>query len=116
MTCTHYSGSIDTTGASSWDVSLNGTNDTASFYIIPDGDGYVQAGFTVNGTTPVGAQTLGFVLYGSDIMFKSGDTYLYQFWAQNTSTGQWNLTWNTDGDSEDGSVPVMLKPEALSLD
>lgn len=109
---------IDTTGKSAWNVSLNSTEDDASFYIVPDGDGYVPAGFTMNDTAPDGAETMGFVLYGSDIMFASGDTYLYQFWASNTSTtGLWNLTWNVDGDSSDGSVvPVMLKAKAPSSD
>lgn len=107
-------GTIDTTGASAWNVSLNATEDTSSFYIVPDGDGYVQAGFTINDTAPEGAETLGFVLYGSDIMFKSGDTYLYQFWAHNASAGQWTVTWNTNGDSSDGAVPIMLKPKSSS--
>ncbi|KAF2995156.1 hypothetical protein E8E14_000700 [Neopestalotiopsis sp. 37M] len=108
---------IDTTGTAAWNVSLNSTEDDASFYIVPDGDGYVPVGFTINDTAPDGAATVGFVLYGSDIMFASGDTYLYQFWASNTSTtGLWNVTWNVDGDKADGSVPVMLKPKAPSSD
>ncbi|KAK6196878.1 hypothetical protein LQW54_011081 [Pestalotiopsis sp. IQ-011] len=105
---------MDSVGALAWNVSFdarrdasNVTQDTASFYILPDA-GFAQSGFTVNGSSPAAAETLGFVLYGRDVMFQSGDSLLSQFWAQNTSDGYWNLVWNTDGDSVSNSVPVML--------
>lgn len=105
---------MDSVGALAWNVSFdapqnasNVTQDTASFYILPDA-GFAQSGFTVNDSSPAGSETLGFVLYGHDVMFQSGDSLLSQFWAQNTSDGYWNLVWNTDGDSVSNSVPVML--------
>lgn len=72
-----------------------------------------QAGFAFNGTTPDDAETIGFLIYGSSVMFSTGSTYLSQFWAQNSSTpGVWALVWNTDGTAQDGSVPVLLKTAA----
>ncbi|KAF3016834.1 hypothetical protein E8E14_011096 [Neopestalotiopsis sp. 37M] len=106
---------VDTDGALAWNVSFsvphnasaNVTEDAASFYILPDAD-FAQSGFTVNGSIPDGAATEGFVLYGHDIMFSSGDSLQSKFWAQNTSNGYWNLVWNTEGSSKSDSVPVML--------
>lgn len=109
-------GDIDTTGAAAWNVSLNATQSSASFYIIPDGEDYIPAGFTINGTVPDGAATEGFVLYGNDIEFMSDNTYLYQFWAKNTSDGLFSIVWNTQGTAEDGAVPIYLKPTAPSAD
>ncbi|KAK9417796.1 hypothetical protein SUNI508_01553 [Seiridium unicorne] len=92
-------------------VAENGI-DTANRSTATSDDNYVQAEFTVNDTAPASAETEGFVIYGSGIMFLSDDTYLYQFWVQSNSKGLWNLMCNTRTDSEDGSMPIMLKPKA----
>jgi hypothetical protein len=87
------------------------------FYIDTTADAYNPAGFTRNSTTPTGADTIGFLIYGSNVMFQSSVNLLSQFWAQNTTAGVWTLKWNVDGANEDTSVPVLLKitaPVAVS--
>lgn len=50
------------------------------------------------------------MLYGSDVVFKSGETLEEQFWAKTTgSSTEWIIYWNVEGTDEDDSVPVTLK-------
>lgn len=84
----------------------------ATFYIIPTSDAFYAAGFIDEGTTPPsGAVTTGFVLWGDDVMYISGNKYLAQFWAvPMAADGMYELHWNSDGRNHDGAVPVSLKP------
>lgn len=61
-------------------------------------------------TLPTNATTIGLTLFGTQVAFMSGDELLAQFWATSTNTtGLWSLNWNSDGASQDDSVPVTLK-------
>jgi len=102
-----------------WNVTLHPDNSTSSisgykFFIVTTANSYSSAGFvSSNDTAPQGAQTTGFTLYGSDIMFISNSTYLSQFWAHETGVdGVWALMWNVNGTRQDDSEPVVLKTTA----
>jgi hypothetical protein len=98
-----------------WNVTANFTNTTITttsvFYIITAANGFSPVGFVFsNKTAPSGAETVGFTIYGSDIMFISGSTLESQFWAMETDApSEWELMWNVNGTQQDGSVPVTLK-------
>ena len=81
------------------------------FYIVTTANAFSPVGFvSSNGTTPTGAETVGFTIYGSDIMFISGSTLESQFWAMETgASGEWEIMWNVNGTQQDSSVPVTLK-------
>ncbi|KAI1121076.1 hypothetical protein F5Y10DRAFT_257138 [Nemania abortiva] len=99
--------SIDTTGAAPWNVTIANSSTTGQFYIVPTSDAHEKAGF--NKTTPSGAATTGFVIYGSTVEYSTGTTYESQFYAQNSSTGIWSLVWNSDSEDLDDGVPLVLK-------
>lgn len=81
------------------------------FYIVTTADAFSPVGFvSSNETAPTGAETVGFTIYGSDIMFISGSTLESQFWAMETgASGEWELMWNVNGTQQGDSVPVTLK-------
>ncbi|KAI0976160.1 hypothetical protein F4678DRAFT_416114 [Xylaria arbuscula] len=98
---------IDTTGSVPWNVTLANSSAIGHFYIVPSSDESQKAGF--NTTTPTGAATTGFIIYGSTVEYATGTTYESQFYAQNSSTGIWNLMWSVDSDGLDDGVPIVLK-------
>ncbi|KAI0443064.1 hypothetical protein F4803DRAFT_516699 [Xylaria telfairii] len=102
---------IDTTGVASWNVTTTNSSSLGQFYIVPSSNEQA-AGF--NTTPPTGAATVGFVLYGSTIEYATETTYESKFFAQNSSTGVWSLMWNSDAETLDDGVPVVLKIMAPS--
>lgn len=100
--------------ANSTDTNTTATTTASTFYIVDTADAFSPVGFVIsNETAPSGAQTVGFTLYGSDVVFKSGSTLQAQFWAMATNaTDEWEIMWNVNGTSQDGSVPVTLKTTA----
>ena len=97
--------------ANSTDTNTTATTTASTFYIVDTADAFSPVGFVLsNETAPSGAETVGFTLYGSDVVFKSGSTLQAQFWAMATNaTDEWEIMWNVNGTSQDGSVPVTLK-------
>lgn len=81
------------------------------FYIIPGSSQLQPAGFISSGeTAPSGATTLGFTLFGSDVMFLNGGKLEASFWAHTQGgTGTWAIVWNADGKKFEDGVPVTLK-------
>ncbi|KAH8649786.1 hypothetical protein BX600DRAFT_554273 [Xylariales sp. PMI_506] len=111
-TLSNLTWSIDTTGSAAWNASFSGTTAQGNFYIINATDGYAPTGFNVlNNTAPSNALTTGFVVYGSQVMYSTGSTYLAQFWAQaqNDSETLWNVVWNSDSTTTSDIVPITLK-------
>ncbi|KAI1310841.1 hypothetical protein F5Y03DRAFT_344101 [Xylaria venustula] len=98
---------IDTKGSVPWNVTLANSSTIGHFYIMPSADESQGAGF--NTTTPTGAVTTGFIIYGSTVEYSTATTYESQFYAQNSSTGVYNLMWNVNSESLDDGVPVVLK-------
>ncbi|KAJ4393478.1 hypothetical protein N0V93_002690 [Gnomoniopsis smithogilvyi] len=102
---------------SSWQVTQgrNGTTTTLTdFYIVTTSDAFEDCGFQgSNETAPSGASMTGFMKYGSQIIWSSGDDYVSQFWAQETETdGLYKLKWNSAGVDRADSVPVTIKTAA----
>ncbi|KAF2175845.1 hypothetical protein K469DRAFT_679410 [Zopfia rhizophila CBS 207.26] len=107
---------IATGGTAPWNVTLasNTTTTKSQFYVITTSGAYSPAGFVAsNETAPSGAETIGFTLYGSDVMFISDSTYHAKFWAQDIGAdSEWKLVWNVNGTGQSASVPVTLKTTA----
>ncbi|KAI0536602.1 hypothetical protein GGR58DRAFT_474946 [Xylaria digitata] len=97
---------IDTEGIAPWNVSITNSS-VGQFYIVPSSSEHQAVGF--NTTLPAGAATIGFVIYGRTVEYATETTYESQFYAQNSSTGVWNLWWNSNSTTVDDSVPVVLK-------
>jgi hypothetical protein len=77
-----------------WNVTINSnatTITTSTFYIVNTADAFHPVGFlTSNETAPSDVETVGFTLYGTDVVFKSGSTLEAQFWVTATdSTEEW---------------------------
>lgn len=57
--------------------------------------------------------TLGFAIYGRQLVYYDGSSLLSEFWAKEvfTSTGTtvWALHWNSNNEDVSGAVPVVLK-------
>ncbi|KAI1426997.1 hypothetical protein F5Y12DRAFT_224211 [Xylaria sp. FL1777] len=104
---------IDTTGAAPWNVTIANSSTVGQFYIVPSADENQGVGF--NTTTPTGAATTGFTIYGSTVEYATETTYESQFYAQNSSTGIWSLMWNSASETPDDGVPVVLKTVAPIL-
>ncbi|KAH8652633.1 hypothetical protein BGZ60DRAFT_419944 [Tricladium varicosporioides] len=103
---------IANTGDVTWNATVSNTTDAGVFYIVDSG--FSAAGFVSSNTTaPDGALTVGFSMFGSQVVYISGSNLEAQFWAQETGEdGVWALMWNTNGTSQDGSVPIVLKKSA----
>lgn len=79
-----------------------------------DDNSYSAAGFVSNSSTPTGAVTSGFRLYGTQVTLLINDTLLAQFWAKKTATENiWSLIWNKDGSVLADSTPVVIKTTGL---
>jgi hypothetical protein len=82
----------------------------------------MQAGFvdqtSSNATLPTGAVTTGFSIFGTQVVYYDSDSQiLSQFWAQTTDDESvWRVVWNSDGEAEDDSVPVVLKSTPLTTE
>lgn len=79
-------------------------------------DEFRGAGFVMNSTAPSGAATVGFVIYGSNVEYATETTYESKFYARIVSDGVWSLMWNSNSESQNGSIPVILKTVAPSDD
>ncbi|KUJ20826.1 uncharacterized protein LY89DRAFT_779523 [Mollisia scopiformis] len=106
--------SISPKGTADWTVTLNSTNSTTTtsgvFYIIPSDDSYEPVGFVINGTTPSGTVTSGFLTYGSVVQYKADSVLTSEFWAEEIEgTDQYLIKWNADGSHKDGAIPVTLQ-------
>ncbi|KAH7403703.1 hypothetical protein BKA64DRAFT_744256 [Cadophora sp. MPI-SDFR-AT-0126] len=102
---------------STWNVTeSNTTISVGSFYIVDTDSAFTAAGFlSSNSTTPANAVTTGFKIFGGQVALISNGSLLSQFWATTTDTeGVYSLMWNSDGTSQDNSVPVALKTMAPS--
>ena len=101
----------------STDTNTTTTTTASTFYIITTVNAFSPVGFiSSNETAPSGVETIGFTLYGSDVMFISGSTLEAQFWAMATNTtDEWEIMWNVNGANQDGSVPVTLKTTAPTI-
>ncbi|KAM3065647.1 hypothetical protein ACMFMG_011356 [Clarireedia jacksonii] len=102
---------IDTSGTVPWNATVVNGTASGEFYIVNDGSSHKAAGFaTSNATLPTNATTIGFSLFGGQVVFiDAGSRFLSQFWAVEASNGLWLLTWNSDGKPQDNSVPVIVK-------
>lgn len=105
---------ITNSGDVAWNGTINNSTSVGSFYIIDSG--FTQAGFVSSNATVANASTIGFSMFGGQVVYvDSSGNYLSQFWAQTTSTdGVWSLLWNTDGTSQTDSVPVTIKTISIA--
>lgn len=100
--------------ATTWPVSPNDTAWSSSpvLYINPSSGAFDSVGF-VNTTdaTSDGAVTSGFIFYGKNVMYQDSTGIMQaKFWATKTDQADvWILKWNSDGASQDNSVPVAIK-------
>ncbi|KAI0451644.1 hypothetical protein F5B21DRAFT_527577 [Xylaria acuta] len=97
---------IDTAGIAPWNVTITNTSAIGQFYIVPSSN---EQGAGFNTTRPTGAVSVGFVIYGSTVEYATETTYESKFYARNSSTGVWSLMWNSDSETLDDGVPVVLK-------
>lgn len=52
----------------------------------------------------------GFAMFASQLVYNNNSTLESQFWAQSTDTEDiYALMWNTDGELQNNSFPVILK-------
>ncbi|TGJ88080.1 hypothetical protein E0Z10_g622 [Xylaria hypoxylon] len=102
---------IDPKGLLPWNVTSTNSSSTGQFYIVPTSTEHQAAGFNTT-APPTGAETVGFVIYGSTVEYATETTYESRFYAQNSSTGVWSLVWNSDSETLDNGVPVVLKTVA----
>lgn len=52
----------------------------------------------------------GFAMFASQLVYNNNSTLESQFWAQSTSTDDvYALMWNTEGELQNNSFPVILK-------
>ena len=97
-----------------WNGTAGNTTDVGTFYIVDTG--YAAVGFLNSTTTVTNATTIGFSLFGGQVVYISDSNLEAQFWAQATGEdGVWSLMWNSDGTSQDGAVPVSLKTTAPAI-
>ncbi|KAG4443421.1 hypothetical protein IFR05_001100 [Cadophora sp. M221] len=120
------SAASDSLTAITWDVSSTGaawnataantTSSIGSFFIVNSDSSYAAAGFlNSSSTVPTGGVTTGFRVYGGQVVLVSDGALLSQFWATPSDVeGVYSLMWNSDGTSQDNSVPVALKTMAPS--
>lgn len=63
----------------------------------------------INGTVS------GFALFASQLVYNNDTQLEAQFWEQGTDTnGTYALTWNSGGDIQNGSFPVVVKASGNS--
>ena len=86
-----------------------------TFYIIDSGSTYAAVGFVSSNTASTATNgtnftTVGFSLFGGQVVYTDGTTLESQFWAKTTAIdGVWSLMWNSDGSNQANSVPVTVK-------
>lgn len=66
----------------------------------------------------LGNATLGFAMYGKQLVYYNGTSIQSEFWAKEiaTTNGEtvWALHWNANNEFRSGAVPVGLKTTASS--
>lgn len=101
---------ISNSGDLTWNATVTNSSTGGAFYIVNDATLNEPTGFLgSNSTVPSNAATVGFSMFGGQVIFISGDDYLAQFWAESIGDNLWSLTWNSDGTQQTNSVPVTIK-------
>lgn len=86
----------------------NGT-EAGSMYIMNED-------FNTVGVSPIAdiayrnGSVSGFAMFALQLVYNNNSTLESQFWAQSTDTdGVYSLMWNTEGELQNNSFPVILK-------
>ncbi|ODM22420.1 hypothetical protein SI65_00008 [Aspergillus cristatus] len=92
---------------------VNGTS-AGSLFTKPENN-YCVGVLPITRISRINGTVSGFALFASQLVYNNNTQLQAQFWAQETDTnGIYALTWNSGGNMQNGSFPVVVKASESS--
>lgn len=88
-----------------------------SLYAVTSSGSYDPAGIVPSTglNSSINATTLGFGMFGSQVVLNSAGSILASFYAKTVSDDVWALEWNSDNTDSDDATPVAINTNAPAI-